>query len=272
MLRFALIVLAGCGRIGFGASPLITEDAPLDDGDSDADAGHDEDGDGVTDADDSCPHVPGAQTDTDNDGVGDVCDPNPTTLGDAIALFATMGPGDQPFTTGGGDQDAVFTQKSDQLRFDGILGSDNNLFGNLVLPMTLGNVRVAIGFDVLDIVTGAASNQNQIALAVWDQAPSYFVEVNQIPGTFDSAAVVFFDGSSFSAADARDLATGIHTGALTLQTTQRVGEGVRLDAAWPGEPYVAEVTDAVYQGAARIELSVNNVHLDILWLAVITSP
>ena len=270
MVRFALIVLAGCGRIGFGASPLISEDAPLDDAPSDV--GHDEDGDGVADADDNCPHIAGAQTDTDGDGVGDLCDPNPTTGGDAIALFATMRPGDQPFTTAGGDQDAVFTQKDDALRFDGILGSDNNLFGNFLIPVDLDNVRVAIGFDVLAVVPGAASNQNQIALAVWDQAPSYFVEVNQIPGLFDHAAVVFFDGTDFSAADARDLATGIRTGPLTLQTTQRVGEGVRLDAAWPGEPYVAEVNDAVYQGAARIELSVNNVHIDILWLAVITSP
>jgi hypothetical protein len=274
MRRLALLlVLVGCGRVGFGTSPLITDDAatdgPVTDGPP---AGNDEDGDGVSDGSDTCPHLIGAQTDGDGDGVGDLCDPNPTTPGDAIALFATMGPGDQPFITGGGDFDSVFTQKPDKLRFDGPLGSDGNLYGNLQFPIVLGSARVALGIELLEVIPGSASGQNQIALAVYDQPPNYFVEVSQIDGLFDNAAVVFYDGSNFSAADARDLETGMHPGPLFMQTTQRVGQGVRLDAGWPGEPYVAEVQDNLYQGAARIELNVNNVHFDIQWLVVITSP
>ncbi len=269
MLRFtALLVLAGCGRVGFGTSEI---DAAVD-SPTDVAAGHDEDKDGVPDLEDTCPHLGGAQTDSDGDRVGDLCDPSPMIPGDTIALFATMGPGDQPFSLGGGDLSAVFTQKPDALRFDGDIGIDGNLYGNLQFPMTLGNVRVALGIDLLAVVRGSASNQNQIALAAADQAPTQFVEINQIPGMFDNAAVMLFDGTTYVVSDARDLALGIHPGALFLQTTQRVGQGVRLDAGWPGEMYVAEVMNAVYQGAVRIEMNVNNVHFDIHYLIVITSP
>jgi hypothetical protein len=49
---------------------------------------HDEDGDGVVDAMDGCPHVfEGMELDSDNDGVNDPCDPNPMTPTERIAYF-----------------------------------------------------------------------------------------------------------------------------------------------------------------------------------------
>jgi hypothetical protein len=264
MLRLVtLLGLAACGRVGFEASELEIPDVP---------AGHDEDGDGVADVDDNCPHLAGAQTDGDGDGVGDLCDPNPMTPGDVIALFATMQPGDQPFLTNPQDPSASYVQLADALRFDGDLGTDGNLFGNMQFPMTLGNARVALGIDVLEVVAGSVANQNQIALLVWDQSPNYFVELNQIPGSFDNAEVTLFDGSNFFQTNASDLATGIHTGDLFMQTTQRVGQGVRFEASWPGEPYVAEVMDDLYQGAVRVELTTNNMKFEIRYVVVITSP
>lgn len=47
----------------------------------------DEDRDGVPDVDDLCPHIMGsAQVDTDTDGVGNACDPNPG-MDDAVAFY-----------------------------------------------------------------------------------------------------------------------------------------------------------------------------------------
>ena len=57
---WVVVLLAACGRFDF--DPL---------------GGHDEDGDGIPDREDPCPHVPGDRSDRDGDGVGDACDPNP---------------------------------------------------------------------------------------------------------------------------------------------------------------------------------------------------
>jgi hypothetical protein len=83
-------IAAACGRYGFDARALG--------GDGGAPAacvpvGHDEDGDGIDDACDDCPHLPNAdQLDSDGDGVGDLCDPHPSDPIDHIAFF-------DPFTS-----------------------------------------------------------------------------------------------------------------------------------------------------------------------------
>ena len=84
-----LVVLAACGRIDFNPG----SDAATVTGRCAAPVGHDEDGDGVDDACDGCPHIPDPeQIDTDGDGVDDICDPNPTIPTESIALF-------DPFTS-----------------------------------------------------------------------------------------------------------------------------------------------------------------------------
>lgn len=86
MRAWWLILVAACGRLGFGTGG---DPAPAC-----ANAvGHDEDGDGIDDACDGCPHIADpAQLDSDGDGVDDPCDPNPMVPTESIALF-------DPFTT-----------------------------------------------------------------------------------------------------------------------------------------------------------------------------
>jgi hypothetical protein len=274
-----LVALAGCGRFGFdltggGSNRDAGGDGVVPDGRLDAVAiGHDEDADGIRDIDDTCPHLVGAQTDTDGDKVGDLCDPNPTTPGDAIAFFYTMGPGDQPFTLGNVNDDGVWTQAPDGLAFSGVLGGNNNLFGHIEMPVSLSSARVALGIELTEIVPGSTSNQNQIALSVYAVSPNYYVELNQQPGNFDVASITYWDGGTFfNQAAARDLASGIHTGALFMQTTQVVNTGVTFDTGWPAETYTATVSDTLYQGATKIEMNVNNVHFTIRYMIIISSP
>jgi hypothetical protein len=88
----ALLVAAvcGCGRIGFDA--VAGADGAVPGSDAGASfactAGHDEDGDGVDDCVDVCPHIadPG-QADSDGDHVGDACDPHPSLPIDRIVFF-----------------------------------------------------------------------------------------------------------------------------------------------------------------------------------------
>lgn len=264
-----LIALAGCGRVGFDAVPRGDGGGP---GDVLADVagdvvplGHDEDGDGVPDVDDNCPHLSGSLADADGDGVGDLCDPAPGAA-NAIRLFATMVPGDQPFSINP-FTDGTFTQEPDALRFSG--AAQPPLYSGLTMPLTAGDVRVAIGVDVTTVLPTTTGQQNQFALAAADQPPLYFVELLDIEGQFQRAQVTLFDGTNYTGTASADLASGLHTGALVLQTTQIVGVSVTLDAGWPGESYNAQVMDGVYQGATRIEINTNNVHYEIRYLIVI---
>lgn len=82
------------GMADAGVEDDAGEDAGVQSDAGDPCVGHDEDQDGIADVCDNCPHVLNAgQEDVREvppatpDGVGDACDPRPTSGGDAIALF-----------------------------------------------------------------------------------------------------------------------------------------------------------------------------------------
>jgi hypothetical protein len=93
MRGWILIVVAGCGRLAFDGDRVAVDAVRGPDGKTCVPSGHDEDGDGIDDACDGCPHIfDPLQPDADGDGVDDACDPNPNTPGDSIVFF-------DPFTT-----------------------------------------------------------------------------------------------------------------------------------------------------------------------------
>ncbi|MDQ3339153.1 MAG: thrombospondin type 3 repeat-containing protein [Myxococcota bacterium] len=76
---FVVLALAGCDKVlGLKEHPL--PDTPAN--------GHDEDNDGLGDAEDNCPTIKGSQEDSDQDGVGDLCDPNPGVANRIAAFYA----------------------------------------------------------------------------------------------------------------------------------------------------------------------------------------
>jgi Thrombospondin type 3 repeat len=255
----AVVVVAGCGRFGFDP-PIALGTSPDASVDALAAIGHDEDGDGIPDAIDVCPYVADPQQlDSDGDGVGDACDPEPNNPRQHVALFATMQPGDQPFSLFG---TGAWTQGADALHFDG------NSDGQLVLQIPLANVQIAMGIDVQAVLGGAAV-QHQLALSAQPANPPWeYAILNEGPG-YSNAGVSRFDGNIYMQTAGGALLTPFHAGSVFLQDTEIIGVEVVMDGGWAGE-YTATDTTAVYQGATLIELDENNLAIDVRYVCVIS--
>jgi hypothetical protein len=250
-----LVSVAACGRIGFLAEPCAHP------------AGHDEDGDGIDDACDVCPHLPDpAQIDTDGDGVGDACDPEPTIPRQQFLLFATMQPDDQPLMTKVGS--GTWTQQADAMRYD---GTD---YGGLVYSVPLQNAVVAVGFDIL-ARTGTAGQQHSVTVYAHYDPPPANVPFSLVtlkdfePNPPMWAEVSYNNGTTFISEATQPLATNVHTGPGELQATYFVGASVTLDGGWAGEPYHVPYATALYSGAGGIQIDTNQVVVDVDWVCVI---
>jgi hypothetical protein len=259
VIRYAVLLtcLAGCGRLDFGE---VSNNRILDGSiDTVASAGHDEDGDGIDDALDNCPHMPGSNADGDGDGVGDLCDPHPGTPGDHIGLFSTLEPGTSPF-----DDNAGFLEEADGLRHVG----DTSLF----LTRSFGSARIELGFDILTIIGTA---QHQIGLGIARTSdPYYFAELNDNTGaTVRDVAILSYDGvNGYVPLDSVTIPP-LHTGRgimrIDADATARTYATV---AGWDGELYNAMAATPQYDGGFKAHCSLNGLDLVIRYIIIIDSP
>ena len=199
--------------------------------------------------------------DSDGDGIGDDCDPEPTNPRQHLALFATMQPGDQPFVAA--SNGAPWTQQADSLHFDGAA------YAGLTLTLSAQNVVYELGGDITAVLGGASAQHQLAVVETTDTPPEDFTELNEIAG-FSRASVTRFDGTTYSSAAYMDLAAGVHTGAVIVRGTELIGTSVRIDAGWPGEMYNATDTTPLYQGGVVFLINDNNLALDIRYVVVIT--
>jgi len=252
-----LIALAGCGRYHFAQLPGDgAPDAAIDT--VDAVTGHDEDGDGIPDSIDPCPHIAGDSTDSDGDGVGDACDPSPTLARDHWLVFSTMQPGDQPF-----DDASMFEQKPDSLHFVGDLAP--------IMTHTFGTVRIDLGFTINGL-TGAL--QHQVAAGVDDSLATvyYFGELNDNAGGTDVAVVSYDMANGYITYDPQTFPS-FHTGDGTLRLDAVAGGSPMhtLQAGWVGEAYTSTSPTPGYAGGTVLRLALNGVDIDLRYLALISS-
>jgi hypothetical protein len=251
-----LLALSACGRIDFDARHVPGDSAVA--ADMMLSLAHDEDGDGIPDADDPCPHVAGTTADGDGDGVGDDCDVNPSTPSEHWVLFSTMQTGDEPF-----DDITGFAQEADALRVATDVGPNVNI--------SFVRARIDVGWTINAVV---GTGQHQLAFGFDDTMMSnsayYFNELNE-NGTTRDAAIVSYD-----ATNGYQMVSAMDPGAL------HAGPGVsRVDVApgsinavlgWlPAQMYSVGAGVAGYAHCDHLRFSLHGLDVSIRYVAIITS-
>jgi hypothetical protein len=233
-----VVVIPGCGRLGFDA--MASGDAPtLDATLCAAPAGHDEDGDGIDDACDGCPHIADpAQPDADGDGVDDACDPHPGLV-DHIAFFDPFVSQRPEWSFSG----FTPTYANDQI-LDDARGGNNSM----ILTVVPTNDR----FEVGGHLGAAATMARQVAVVVdGSGADYYYCEL------FDAGnptfALSYYDGTNYVHVDASG-AQSLHDGDFRIaMSTDYPNAG--CSTTWPA-------TSAEVSGV--IPISVSPVKIEVL--------
>jgi hypothetical protein len=177
-----LMLLAACGRIGFGAS-----DVPPADIASCVPIGHDEDADGVDDGCDLCPQLADSQADRDGDAVGDLCDPHPDEARDTIVTF-------DPFTELRPEWD--FPSRQPVFTGDSIIGDSRG--GQFRADRPEAPVDDRYTFAVT-LRRAAPTGQRQLALyALEDDTHVYFCDLDQNPNGLFWAQIFTINGLDYT--------------------------------------------------------------------------
>jgi hypothetical protein len=219
--------------------------------------GHDEDGDGIPDSADNCPHLANAdQKDTDGDRVGDVCDPEPTTPRQSIILFSPMTGPDPSYTATG------WTFGTDSWHLD------PNTKQSLFRSLPVANVDLWVQ---LEIPTAATMKPVQIALVPAPEVtPAFFGEIYDdgapYVGTEEDA------GSGVYTVVAMSPITAFPTGTVILHVQARMTPPkIEVEMRSPGSTVVLSNGVTGYSGGGRIQLLVWNVGVDVDSLTVIAT-
>lgn len=217
----ATLVLVGCGRFGFDPTGNgAPSDGPPDGSQVCAPVGHDEDGDGIDDACDVCPHRadPG-QGDLDGDQVGDACDPQPTIARQKIVVF-------DPFR----DLTAWTRSSDESASGDSAVLNANGGIKALFRPYTSAT-------DLFEIGVMATSTTGTPALVMVNldtgTTGNYFCEIYD-----DGASLLQFtytvDGSTYFHPGSTPIVHRLAQGDGRLQL-ERDATNVRCSASWSGE-------------------------------------
>lgn len=210
----AFVLLSACGRIHFdGVDDAATAVC--------APSFHDEDGDGIDDACDVCPHVPDlAQPDLDGDRVGDACDPEPSIARQRIVLF-------DPFTT----LDAAWVRSADE----SVTGDELVLPAGLATPrsvyrpLTTTHDTFVAGFQ---IGPPSAASHLFAVMTAQGTAPLLYCELFD-DGTH-TLMFTYFDGLTFTHPGFTPLVTPLGSGAGILAYELTAATGA-CATTWQGE-------------------------------------
>jgi hypothetical protein len=255
LLAAGLLALTACGRIRFDERHVPRDGAPAD---MMLSAAHDEDGDGIPDADDPCPHVPGDATDTDGDGVGDDCDVDAGTPDQHWLLFSTLQPGDEPF-----DDLTGFVQEADSVR-----GVADEFPG---IAVSFAKARIDVGWEI-HALTGAG--QHQISFGCDDSTGAndeyYFSELNENDPTRDAAIVAYDSVSGYQALSEMDPGP-LHAGTGYNRIDMDPAATVARIGWSPSQFYDLSAPAPGYAHTDLVRFSLHGVDVSLRYVAIIGS-
>jgi hypothetical protein len=225
MRLVVLALLVGCGRLEFAT-------VRPDGGDATSCRGHDEDGDGVPDACDNCPHLPNPeQADGDGDHVGDACDPRPETPHERIAVFET-------FETDNGDWD--FGGAKTEFANDGV--RIDTLGSNVLVGLRIGGLPANDTYTLGGHVNATNGTGHQITLvAAASGTTFYYCELQGSPTSAKLGETFTYDNTAFTVVDSAPIA-GFDMGTFVLQLEQIARPSITCATVWNGTP--ASVTSS----------------------------
>ena len=172
--------------------------------------GHDEDGDGIPDKIDLCPHVASmSNADGDGDGVGDVCDPEPTINRQSWLLFEPM-TSPTSLTIGNGG----WTLNADDYSF-----VDEANPAQLFYQGTIKDIDAWIGFDIEALGTGGL----QAAIITNGTMVPYWYGELFDGGSGARISITEYDGTNYTARTQTPVAATFPLGPNELYLSTRVG-------------------------------------------------
>lgn len=235
-----LVLLVGCGRLAF--EPTL-DDAPGTPCPSAV--GHDEDGDGIDDACDGCPHVFTAEpSDRDGDGVGDACDPEPDVPRQRIAFFDGFVGGARPEWSFPARVKPTFVTEEGR---DSLRASTLEDFFMMRRDEAPADDVYAIGGRITTVAPG----NRQITIQPEEgSGPAYYCELLTSATAGKLAFTYTFDGMTYDAAEEAPIQP-LEVGSFTL-TMGHAPPDVTCATSWAPQP---QFTAQIPQGLTAIQHS-----------------
>lgn len=251
------VLASGCGRVAFDASPDAppgTRDGSGGDGQL---LGHDEDGDGIPDPTDLCPHIADVtNADSDGDLVGDVCDPQPQSATQQWLFFTPM-MGATPFDAAPASD---WTYNTDDWQYA------------ISSSATIGHVEMILNVDIWVGLTFEAlgGTGRQAAIIIHSGAAPYWYGEIFDSGTNVHAAITEYTGSLYVARSTMNFGASFPLGDATMHYSARSGGPLTLIAETQSGTGTATY-NAAYVGGVNLFINFGNHAGRVRYVAVVTS-